>query len=75
MATVYEFPTKVQLPKHVKERLYGIAWDYVDALYTALDNLSDDDYSDESMFEIAELVKETLAEGLQDAIDQYDVES
>lgn len=39
MATVYEFPVKVELPKYIKERLYGIAWDYVDALYNALDDL------------------------------------
>ena len=72
MATVYEFPVKVELPKYIKERLYGIAWDYVDALYNALDDLCEDDVDYEEMCEVTRLVSETLAEGLNEAIDHYE---
>lgn len=72
MATVYEFPVKVKLSKQIEERLYGIAWDYVDALYNALDDFYDEVKTDEEMFEVTELVKEAFAEGLNYAIDQYE---
>ena len=75
MATVYEFPVKATLPKDVKECIYGIAWDYVDALYSALDYLCEDDTDYDEMETIGLLISNTFAEGLADAIDKYDVES
>ena len=72
MATVYEFPVKAQLPKEVKECLYGIAYDYVDALYSALDYLCEDDMDYDEMEEIGLLISNTFAEGLAVAIDQYE---
>ena len=74
MATVYEFPVKVKLSKQIEERLYGIAWDYVDALYNALDNFYEDGMTEEEMFEVTELVHETFADGLDYAIEQYEEE-
>lgn len=72
MATVYEFPVKAKLPKQVEERLYGIAWDYIDALYNALDDFYDEAETDEELNEVAELVKEAFAKGVYDAINQYE---
>lgn len=75
MATVYEFPVKAQLPKEVKECLYGVAYDYVDALYSALDYLCDDDMNYDEMDKIGLLISNTFAEGLADAIENYEEES
>lgn len=72
MATVYEFPTKVQLSKQIEERLYGIAWDYMDALYNALDDFYDECKTDEELNEVAELVKEAFAKVVYDAIEHYE---
>lgn len=72
MATMYEFPTKAKLSKQMEERLYGIAWDYMDALYNVLDDFYDEAKTDEEMEEVAELVKEAFAKGVYDAIDQYE---
>lgn len=72
MATVYEFPVKVKLSKEIEERVYGIAWDYMDALYNALDDFYDENKTDEEMNEVAELIQETFAKGIYDAIDQYE---
>lgn len=72
MATVYEFPTKVQLSKQIEERLYGIAWNYMDALYNTLDDFYDEAKTDEELNEVAELVKEAFAKGVYDAIEHYE---
>ena len=72
MATMYEFPVKAKLSKQIEERLYGIAWDYIDALYSALDDFYDEYKTDEEMGEVAELVKEAFAKGVYDAIDGYE---
>lgn len=74
MATVYEFPVKVKLSKQTEERLYGIAWDYIDALYNALDGFYEEDMDEAELNEVAELVKEAFAKGLYDAIDKYEEE-
>ena len=74
MATVYEFPVKAQLPKEVKECLYGVAWDYVDALYSALDYLCDDDMDYEAIEEVGLLISNTFAEGLTYAVEHYEEE-
>lgn len=75
MATVYEFPVKVKLPKEVEERLYGIAWDYVDALYSAIDNVYEDGMSEYEMGEVSKLVNETFANGIEHAVENLDEES
>lgn len=72
MATVYDFPVKVKLSKQVEERLYGIAWDYMDALYNALDDFYDEVKTDEELYEVTELVKEAFAKGIYDAIDHFE---
>lgn len=75
MATVYEFPVKVKLPKEVEEQLYGIAWDYVDALYSAIDSVYEDGMSEYEMGEVSKLVNETFTNGVADAIENLDDES
>lgn len=72
MCTVYEFPTKVKLPKQIEERLFGLAWDYVDALYNALDDLCEDNANYEEMEEVGKLVSEVFTQGLDKAIDEYE---
>ena len=74
MATVYEFPVNVTLPKEVKECLYGIAWDYVDAMYSALDYLCEDDADYDECEEVGLLISNAFAEGLNYAIEHYEEE-
>lgn len=75
MATVYEFPVKVELSKEFEERLYGIAWDYVDAMYSALDNFYDYGMAEKELYEVTKLIHETFADGLVYAATNYEEES
>lgn len=75
MATVYEFPVKVELSKEFEERLYGIAWDYVDAMYNALDNFEEYGMNNDELYEVSKLIHETFADGLIYATNKYEEES
>lgn len=71
MAKVVMFPQKRKLPKGVEERLYEIAKEYVEALYAAaiLIDLETDKPTQE---EFMDLVGETFAEGICEAIDELE---
>lgn len=74
MATVYDFPVKKKLPKHLEQRLYGIAEDYIDALYDALEILCEDEENYDEMYGVTELVGIAFVEGLNDAVEKYEEE-
>lgn len=74
MAKVFEFPKKEELkmPAGIREELRRVAKDYVGALY-ALTVLIDFDYKSGGSFdEVMNLVANTFAEGIADAIDELD---
>lgn len=71
MAKVYMFPQKKKLPKGVEERLYEVAKEYVEVLYSAaiLMDLERDKPTPE---ELMEMVGMAFAEGIYKAIDEMD---
>lgn len=74
MAKVIAFPEKKQLSRELKERLYGVAKDYIDVLYDALDGFVDDEYDYEGFKEVNEMVAKIYQEGLNIAIDEMEEE-
>lgn len=68
MAKVYEFPVKKQLTEEQVERLYEVAEDYITVLNDILGTLNDEELTDNGMDELAELVANTYAEGMINAI-------
>ena len=71
MAKVLTFPQKMKLPKGVEDRLYEVAKEYVEVLYSAaiLMDLSKDKPTEE---EFMELVGTAFAEGIYYAIEAMD---
>lgn len=73
MAQIYAFPVKNKLPKEIEKRLYEIAQDYLDALYTALVILCEEEYDDPMNYEdVLKLVSEAYVDGLNEAIERMD---
>lgn len=72
MAKVYAFPVKNKLPKEIEKHLHEIAQDYLDALYTALVILCEEDDDPMDYEDVLKLVSETYVDGLNEAIDQMD---
>ena len=72
MAKVLAFPVKKKLPKHIEERLHKVAREYIDALNTALELLSDGENGPIEYDELVNLVADTYVEGLVKAANQLD---
>lgn len=72
MCKIIEFPQKKELPKEIRERVYGAAKDYVDVLYEALEHFVVDEYDYVTLDEVNQLVAMTYAEGIAEAIDEYE---
>ena len=72
MAKVIAFPQKKRLPKGLEERVYEIAKEYVEVLYTSLILLVGEEYTIEDLSEVSEMVAMTYAEGLSKAIDDME---
>lgn len=70
MAKVIVFPQKERLPKNLEEKLHKIAREYVEVLFASLTLLSDDDCNIERFDEVAEMVSNAYAEGLNNAVDE-----
>ena len=75
MAKVYEFPVKKQLTEEQVERLYEVAEDYITVLNDILGTLNDEELTNNGMDELAELVANTYAEGMINAIEKMGEES
>ena len=74
MCKIVEFPQKKELPKALKEKVYGAAKDYIDVLYEALEHFVVDEYDYQTMDEVNQMVAMVYAEGLEVAIDELEEE-
>ena len=74
MCKIVEFPQKKELPKELKEKVYGAAKDYIDVLYEALEHFVVDEYDYQTMDEVNQMVAMIYAEGLEVAIDELEEE-
>lgn len=74
MCKIVEFPQKKELPKVLKEKVYGAAKDYIDVLYEALEHFVVDEYDYQTMDEVNQMVAMVYAEGLEVAIDELEEE-
>lgn len=71
MAKVYDFPTKRKLPAGMERDLIQVARDYV-AILKAITIVLDLEENPPSYEEVLEMVSETFAKGIYDAIDELD---
>ena len=74
MCKIVEFPQKKELPKEMRDKVYGAARDYVGVLYEALEHFVVDEYDYRTFDEVNELVAMTYAEGLNYAIEDLEEE-
>ena len=74
MCKIVEFPQKKELPKEMRDKVYGAARDYICVLYEALEHFVVDEYDYQTLDEVNELVAMTYAEGLNNAIDELEEE-
>lgn len=74
MCKIVEFPQKKELPKELKEKVYGAAKDYIDVLYEALEHFVVDEYDYQTMDEVNQMVAMVYAEGLEVAIEELEEE-
>lgn len=72
MAKVYEFPVKKQLTEEQVVRLYEVAEDYITVLNDILGTLNEEELTSNGMDELAELVANTYAEGMINAIEKME---
>lgn len=70
MCKIVYYPQKKELPKELRERVYGAARDYIDVLYEALEHFVVDEYDYQTMDEVNQLVATVYAEGLEYAIEE-----
>lgn len=75
MAKVYEFPVKKQLTEEQVVRLYEVAEEYIAVLNDILGTLNEEELTSNGMDELAELVANTYAEGMINAIEKTTEES
>lgn len=74
MCKIVEFPQKKELPKELRERVYGAARNYIDVLYDALEHFVVDEYDYQTLDEVNQIVATVYAEGLNIAIDEVEDE-
>ena len=74
MCKIVEFPQKKELPKELREKVYGAARDYVDVLYEALEHFVVDEYDYQTMEEVNEMVAMVYTEGLGVAVEEFEAE-
>ena len=74
MCKIVEFPQKKELPKELKQKVYGTARDYVGVLYEALEHFVVDEYDYQTMEEVNELVAAVYIDGLTNAVDEFEEE-
>ena len=74
MCKIVEFPQKKELPKELKQKVYGTARDYVEVLYEALEHFVVDEYDYQTMEEVNELVAAVYIDGLANAVDEFEEE-
>lgn len=72
MCKVYEFPVKKQLTEEQVTRLYEVAEDYIKVLNDILGTLNEEELTSSGMDEMAELVANTYAEGMINAISKIE---
>lgn len=74
MCEIIAFPNRKLISKETEARLYGIASDYVDILYDAIEAYVVDEDDFEDLDEISRMVAKVYAEGLEIAIDALEAE-
>lgn len=72
MCKIVYYPQKKELPKELREKVYGVARDYVDVLYEALEYFVADEYDYQTIDEVNQLVIKVYAEGLNYVVDEYE---
>jgi hypothetical protein len=73
MCKIIEFPQKKELPKYLRDQVYGAAKNYVDALYDALEYLDVDEYDYQGIDETNQMLAMIYAEALSKAIAEKEV--
>ena len=68
MAQVLQFPIKKELPEEVKERLYGIAAEYVKSMDDVINEVCGDSENNEEYSEMIDLMFGVVVEGLLEAV-------
>ena len=71
MAKIYAYPTKRKIPSGLEEHLRKVAKDYVETLY-AIVTIFELETEKPTYEEVLELVAESFAEGIYDAIEELD---
>ena len=72
MCKVYEFPTKIKLPKEAEERLYEAGKNYAKALYDTLEDLYPDVPSEAEEEELMEVLVSIYTRGIIDVMEEME---
>ena len=72
MAQVYAFPVKKRFPKHIEERIQGIAKEYLEVLYATFILLGEEGLDQMGYEEMVELAMDVFVEGLDKAVEELD---
>jgi hypothetical protein len=72
MAQIYAFPVRQKFPKHIEERIQGIAKEYLEVLYATFILLGEDGTDQMGYEEMIDLAMDTFVEGLEKAVEELD---
>ena len=70
MCQIYEFPKPIVLPKELNERLGESAKDYVKILTDILQYFEHEDFDEEELLKVMEVILVTYLRNIDEAIDE-----